>query len=121
MIYHITNARAVAEIIKSGQYYPEGFLMDGFVHCSTQSQVISVANRYYQGQKGLVILAIIEDKLQSKVVFENLEGGIELFPHVYSSIPKTAIKEAAYLPLIDGKFLFPREWVSLIELSNMVK
>ena len=95
--------------------------MDGFVHCSTQPQVIPVANRFYIGQSDLVLLAIDESKLHSKVVYENLEGGIELFPHIYSPIPLTAIKEAAFIPLIDDIFIFPQKWVPLIELSNMVK
>lgn len=115
MIYHITAKEVLETIRTSGVYRPLSFEKDGFIHCSTRDQVIEVANRYYSGQKDLVLLEINDTLLNSMIVYENLEGGNELFPHVYSPIPISAIKNVALLPNVGKEFAFPQSWFSIDE------
>lgn len=90
-IYHITSAFAAGEAGISGEYVPETFIIDRFIHCSYVHQVAAVASRRFQGRTDLVLLEIDRTKLRCEVIDENLEGGAELFPHVYGSLPMSAI------------------------------
>lgn len=90
IIYHITE---VAQWKKAqyGEYQPQQFSKDGFIHCSYKHQLIEVANRFYRGQNNLIILIIDSHKIPSQLVAENLEGGTELFPHIYGKLPLNAV------------------------------
>ncbi len=92
-IYHITSNEEWSNQILLGTYTPTNFLKDGFIHCSTKAQIQTVANRFYRGQSGLVILEINPSKLGQQVVYENLEGGSELFPHIYRQLPISAVEK----------------------------
>jgi len=107
-IYHITEESTWKEANESGVYLPSGFDKDGFIHCSTEDQVLPVAENFYRSKNGLVLLKIDPSRLTSPLVFENLEGNAELFPHLYGSLPVAAVVES--LPFIrgqDGRFRFP--------------
>src|SRR5436190_12184261 len=90
-IYHITSAAAAKEAEKSGEYLPEGFAAEGFIHCSYAHQVDGVLHRIFRGRTGLVILDIDPGRLSCRLVDENLEGGAELFPHIYGHLPMSAV------------------------------
>lgn len=92
-IYHITPNEEWSSQFPLGTYTPANFVKDGFIHCSTKTQVQTVANRFYRGQSGLVILEINPYQLDPQVVYENLEGGSELFPHIYSLLPISAVEK----------------------------
>ena len=82
--------------------------MDGFVHCSTEDQVVNVADTRFRGQKGLVLLCIDTDKVTAEIRYENLEGGQELFPHIYGEINTDAVVQVAeFKPNINGHFALP--------------
>ena len=111
IIYHITQAATWQKALANNVYLPEEFDKDGFIHCSKKEQVVDVGNRYYTGQTELLILSINMDKLPSKLVFENLMGGDELFPHIYSPLPLSAVEfVGVFESNTDGKFDFPKEW-----------
>lgn len=112
MIYHITNPAAWKNGQENGQYLPEGFETEGFIHCSKMDQVAGVGERYYAGKTGLLILGINPDKLTSKLVFENTSGGDELFPHIYGPLNLDAVESTAeFGQKNNGTFEFPRMWV----------
>jgi uncharacterized protein (DUF952 family) len=90
-IFHITSAHEADRATGSGTYVPEAFHVDGFVHCSYRHQLVEVANRHFAGRTGLVLMEIDRGKLACKVVDENLEGGAELYPHVYGPLPMAAV------------------------------
>jgi uncharacterized protein (DUF952 family) len=121
MIYHITSISYYQSIQSNGSYIPETFRQDGFIHCSSKNQVIRVANTFFPNHKGMMLLEIDETKLHAKVVFENLEGGVELFPHIYGNIPNIAISQLAILDLQESGFVFPLKWFTKDEYINMVK
>jgi uncharacterized protein (DUF952 family) len=121
MIYHITKIDYFQSIQSNGSYVPETFNQDGFIHCSTKDQVIRVANSFFPNQKDLILLEIDDKKLLKKLVFENLDGGEELFPHVYESIPLATITHLAPLDFRESGFIFPVSWFTKDEFTNMVK
>lgn len=112
-IYHITDDTAWQKARPSGWYTPPGFAADGFIHCSDLRQVTPVADRLYTGQRGLALLQIVVSRLVSRVVYENLEGGLEPFPHIYGELNVDAVSRAIpFDPGPDGRFTLPVELVS---------
>jgi len=94
--------------MREGSYQADSLKSEGFIHASTRSQVLSTANRFYHGQTGLLLLAIDEQRLEAGVRFENLEGGGELFPHIYGALNLDAVVKAVPLEARpDGSFVFP--------------
>lgn len=109
-LYHITTESQAAEARQTGVYVPREYDADGFVHCSYAHQVAGVANRFYANRSGLVLLKILPSALNVRVIDENLEGGTELFPHVYGPIPWGAVTEVIpFCTGFDGKFQFPTD------------
>ena len=84
------------------------FPVEGFVHCSRLDQVVKVADIRFRGQKGLVLLCIDTDKVTAEIRYENLEGGRELFPHIYGEINTDAVVQVAeFEPGVNGHFTLP--------------
>ena len=110
IIYHITEVEQWQNALINGEYQPKQFIDDGFIHCSYKHQLIEVANRFFKGQNNLVILAIDSQKIASIIVTENLEGGTELFPHIYGKLPLNAVLNVSGLSSnVNGTFYLPRE------------
>jgi uncharacterized protein (DUF952 family) len=104
-IYHITSKQEATAAQESGIYTPAAFAREGFIHCSYAHQVMPVANRIFKGRPDLVLLEIDPAGLECKVVDENLEGGSELYPHVYGSLRMSDVIRVHPFPCDhDGKF-----------------
>lgn len=76
---------------------------EGFIHCSTQTQLRGVAEFLYgdyEGPDDLVVLAIDSDRLTAPLRYEAAEPGGAEFPHVYGPLPVEAVTEV--LPWPDG-------------------
>lgn len=69
-IYHITEESTWKEANESGVYLPSGFDKDGFIHCSTEDQVLPVAENFYRSKNGLVLLKIDPSRLTSPLVLK---------------------------------------------------
>lgn len=107
-IYHITTQVEAAAAVQAGEYKPARFDEEGFIHCSYSRQIPAVASFNFRGQKDLVLLQIDRSKLQCDVIDENLEGGQELFPHIYGPLPMAAVTRVAdFSSEADGTFKFP--------------
>ena len=71
--------------------------------------MLDVANRRFAGRADLVLLEIDRTKLPCEVIDENLEGGADLFPHVYGRLPISAVVQVHPFPCgAAGQFDFPR-------------
>ena len=106
MLFHIAHGEEWARAQLDGLYSTGSLRDQGYVHCSYPHQVIKVANMVYRGQRGLVLLHIDPDRLDSRVVGEYVDG--ELYPHVYGPINLGAVVKAERLePLEDGSFTHP--------------
>ncbi|HLG54750.1 MAG TPA: DUF952 domain-containing protein [Vicinamibacterales bacterium] len=104
-LLHITTAAAWARAQEAGAYTADSLDTEGFIHCSERQQVVSVANMRFRGRMDLVLLHIDPSRLDASVRYENLEGGEELFPHVYGPIPVAAVVDVTpFVPLADGNF-----------------
>jgi len=90
-IFHITSKRESSEAEATGVYEPAAFAREGFIHCSYAHQVIATANRIFRGRPDLVLLEIDPAVLECPVVDENLEGGSELYPHIYGRLKMSAV------------------------------
>lgn len=107
-LYHITTRSEAEAAAAAGTYRPRAFDAEGFVHCSHAHQVARVANRRFRGQPDLVLLEIDAAAVGAPVVEENLEGGSELFPHVYGPLPMASVVAVHELPCgEDGRFAPP--------------
>ncbi len=103
MIFHITTIESWRKAEVTKEYKPESLDIEGFIHCSTKSQVITVANTFYRDHKQLIVLKINPDKLLAKIKWEapihphpNLVNDLdnsEKFPHVYGIINVDAVEE----------------------------
>src|SRR5262249_48735116 len=92
----------------SGYFASADLAAEGFIHCCTAQQIASVANRYYQGQEGLVLLEIDETQVHVALKWEDLTNAGELFPHVYGRIPLAALVHCReFKPGVDDRFPSP--------------
>ena len=99
MIYHLTSRQAWSEAQKRGEYRAESLESEGFIHCSTETQILPVANTFYKGQQGILLLAIEPSLLVSELRWEPPSGGApppgvpegDAFPHIYGPINLDAI------------------------------
>src|SRR4051812_1943541 len=67
---------------------------EGFVHLSSEHQVVSTANRYYGGRCDLLLLVVDE----TKVGEIRVEGG---FPHLYAPLTADAVVDVVPFPCED--------------------
>ena len=108
IIFHITKSDAWVKAEAEGAYRPEMFPIDGFIHCSTRDQVLQVADARFRGQTGLVLLRIDADKVAAEIRYENLEGGRQMFPHIYGPLNIDAVVEVSgFRPGPEGNFALP--------------
>lgn len=99
MIYHITAYTAWDEAQQRGDYRAESLETEGFIHCSTHSQVLPVAENFYKGQSGLILLVIEPRLLSSTLKWEAPSGGTpppgvpdgDSFPHIYGPLNLDAV------------------------------
>ncbi len=105
-IYHITDTESWLQ--SDGWYAPTTFERDGFIHASTHAQLVPTANRIFKGKRDLLLLTIDCVKVQAQIINENLDGGTELYPHIYGELNRDAvISVTAFPPDENGLFLFP--------------
>lgn len=99
MIFHIASRRDWEAAQAKGEYTAESLQTEGFIHCSTLTQVLPVAEKFYKGQSGLVLLVIEPARLSPTLKWEPPSGGTpppgvlpgDLFPHVYGPINLEAV------------------------------
>lgn len=99
MIYHITSKTAWQRAIAENSYSGDTLFSEGFIHCSKASQVNGSLNKHFKGKANLLLLCINEDLLVSKLVFENLMGGDNLYPHIYGTLNTNAVEKIIELEL----------------------
>lgn len=80
---------------------------DGFIHFSTAGQVAGTAARHFAGRGDLLLVAVEAASLGSALRYEPSRGG-QLFPHLYASLPLSAVRWVKPLPLgTGGQHVFP--------------
>jgi glutathione S-transferase len=104
-IYHLALQREWDDAVGRGGPYERSTLGHsladvGFIHCSFEHQVKTIADLVYKGRDDVLLLTIDPARLAAEVRVENLEGGAQLFPHIYGPLPLDAVIHAG--PWGDG-------------------
>jgi uncharacterized protein (DUF952 family) len=116
MILHIASRDEWKEAQSQGGYVAPSLQTEGFIHCSTDVQVVPVANAFYKGRNDLVLLVIDETKLKAELKWEAPAGppaaGIsesDSFPHVFGPINLDAVVAVLDLTAdpVSGTFSLP--------------
>lgn len=113
LILHITQRDIWEASIPGGYYRPSSLDSQGFIHCSTLEQTVDTANRFYAGQRDLVLLCIDPDKTEADVKYEapacaGDRRADSRFPHIYGPLNVSAVLETVELaPRSDGSFELP--------------
>ncbi|MEH2294612.1 DUF952 domain-containing protein [Nostoc sp.] len=114
-ILHITKRQQWEDAKILGSYRTDSLDSEGFMHCSKSTQILKVANRFFDNQKELVLLFINYDKVQAEIRYEPAEIG-ELFPHVYGELNIDAVYQVIDFEAgEDGLFELPQEVIDLEE------
>ena len=95
---------------RTANYAPENWRDEGFVHCSTDDQLVRTANRFFAGRGDLVLLKIDTARLVALVVWEGADTTGEDFPHIYGAINIDAVVSA--VPFASGPDETFDEWDS---------
>jgi uncharacterized protein (DUF952 family) len=114
-VFHIVSREDWEAAVAAGSYRPPSLEAQGFVHCSTREQVVETANRYFNGQDGLVLLCIEVSRLRPPLRYEppdmpghTATGPQSLFPHLYGPLDPEAVVNVLPLPArADGTFSLP--------------
>jgi pyrimidine deaminase RibD-like protein/uncharacterized protein (DUF952 family) len=103
-IYRIATARAWQETIRSGTLPPSPLdQRDGYLHCSSATQVASTLRLHFAGQLELVLLHIDPRRLAAGALRLEAARDGELFPHVYGGLSEAAVLRAEPLATLpDG-------------------
>ena len=108
MIYHIANRRDWVRAEKTGEYTADSLESQGFIHMSTEQQVIPVANSFYKDSEDLVLLYIDPEKIKGSLRWEGKDEIGEDFPHLYAPLPLEAVVRVEDLNKDDnGNYLMP--------------
>ena len=116
-IYHIIPLTNWETAQQRGDYRPASLEHEDFIHCSTDVQAAPVANAFYSGQTGLVLLVIDPERLSAKLQWDlpahpapekapaELRGK---FPHIYGPLNLDAVVDVLdFAPDQNGIFTFP--------------
>jgi uncharacterized protein (DUF952 family) len=80
---------------------------DGFIHFSSATQVRATAAKHFAGVENLLLIAVDADALGAALKWEVSRDG-DVFPHLYGSLPLTAVLWIKPLPLgTDRWHVFP--------------
>ncbi len=94
MIYHVVTEINWQYALEHGFYEADSMAKEGFIHTSKAAQVAGVLERYYKGQKDLLLLHIDETKLTSPLKYELAPSVNEEFPHIYGRLNIDAVVKA---------------------------
>lgn len=114
-IYHLVGVNSW----KPGESYrAESLSREGFIHFSRLDQVLGVANAFYAGQRGLLLLEVDVERLTAELRWEApvhpsvpASGALppeSLFPHLYGPLnPEAVLAAHPFEPGEDGIFVLP--------------
>ena len=108
MVYHMCRADAWEAAVRAGVYHGSAQdQADGFIHFSTAEQIAESARRHRAGERGLVLVAVEDTPLGTRLRWEPARDGA-LFPHLYGPLFPAEAASVRPLPLgADGTHLFP--------------
>jgi uncharacterized protein (DUF952 family) len=108
LIYKIVDSPSWHSAIATGQFNGAAIdLQDGFIHFSTANQVAETLQKYFAGRSDLLLICVDAQRLGDSLKWEVSRGG-DHFPHLYASLPISAVVDQFDLPLLDdGRHRLP--------------
>jgi len=99
-IFHLAVPDDWVAAFTTGQYTmsTRGVTLEqeGFIHCSTRTQMAETANRFYGDLDQLVVLTIDPRLVGSSIVWEPPAPSLDvLYPHIYGPLPIAAVNLAS--------------------------
>ncbi len=112
--YKVLTAAQMAQFEQDGRFAGAPVdLADGYIHMSTVEQLGETVAKHFAGQDDLFVLAIDLVTLGDAVKWEPSRGGA-LFPHLYASLPRSAVIAQAPLSRCpDGVIALPAAAASI--------
>jgi uncharacterized protein (DUF952 family) len=102
-VVHLCQREAWETALKQGAYRPASLQKEGFIHFSRPDQIYTVANQFYRGLTGMVLLWVDPQKLRSSLQWDPVEETV--FPHLYGELNLDAVYEITEFPVgADGIF-----------------
>jgi uncharacterized protein (DUF952 family) len=90
-ILHITTDAAWADAQRDGQLVAPSLAQEGFIHCSTEAQVVATADRIFRGSGDLLLLEVDPARLTAPLKWERATDVGEEFPHIYGPLNAEAV------------------------------
>lgn len=84
-IFHLAFPEAWDAVQPAGEYLPEHYATDGFIHCSTATQLRETAELHFPDVDELRIINLDPNQLGEALKWEGSRNGKD-FPHVYRAI-----------------------------------
>jgi uncharacterized protein (DUF952 family) len=98
MIFHITDTAtwtiSQQQGMHTGSTRGVDLAEEGYIHCSTAQQWPGVIERYYADAPDVLLLHVDEQRLTSPLVYEQLPGAPDTFPHIYGPLNLDAVVTA---------------------------
>lgn len=105
-IYHIITPEAWERALLEEQYRPSSLKTEGFIHFSTEDQVLESARIHLGMHSELVVLRVVLKHIKHNVKWEEGREGM-LFPHLYGKLPLESVENTkSIFRQEDGSF----EW-----------
>jgi uncharacterized protein (DUF952 family) len=91
MIYHFITQSNLAQYLSEKELVLPSLESEGFIHCSTLSQVLAVANFLEPYSEEMQLLEIDESKVKPEIKYEDAMNNGVLYPHIYGPLNRDAI------------------------------
>ncbi len=104
-LVHIVEGDRWAEFADAEQFREPSLDDEGFIHCSTPAQIVSVAQYQYADADDPRLLVLDPDRIDADIKYEEQPTGG--FAHVYGSIPTDAVVDVVAFPREDGRYVLP--------------
>jgi uncharacterized protein (DUF952 family) len=78
---------------------------EGFIHCSTPTQIVGVAQYLYADADDPHLLVLDPERIDAEIKYEEMPTGG--FAHVYGPIPTDAVVDVVPFPREDGRYVLP--------------
>lgn len=130
IVYHIAIKENFIRASNGGNYKPNDFDREGFIHCTGEPDItLLVLDDYFrQVTQEIILVQIAVDRLTSVVKFEKpapIKGGGtnhlkegQLFPHIYGALNLDAVVGVAVVERGEGAFVWPKEFKPLAYILN---
>jgi len=108
-LFHLVGAAEWESAREGDVYRPASFAREGFIHFSTDRQLLASAEKWFGGRDDVLVVSVRQDRVGPELRFERV--GSEDFPHLYAPLPLEAVVEVVAMHRgADGKFELPVEW-----------